>query len=254
MTEKTSELPEVEISFATTNEVSRAVVRVGYGRGFVVEGRGQHYIITAAHCLPERPDGQRLPPPHGFSSITERTYAKLLAPLGEQPTVWCECLFVDPIADIAVLGSPDNQVLSDKAEAYEALVERATSLTVAEPPSQPIPEEVARLAALEKQFGLTKQVQRVRRKCPAFLLSLSNQWLPCTVEHHPNGMLNIVDAAQGIAGGMSGSPIIADGAAIGIVCLGSGDPGDNLPTQGGPNPRLMGNLPGWFLNEISHDH
>ena len=34
-------------------------------------------------------------------------------------------------------------------------------------------------------------------------------------------MLNVVDAAQGIAGGMSGSPIIAEnGTAIGIVCLG----------------------------------
>ena len=24
-----------------------------------------------------------------------------------------------------------------------------------------------------------------------------------------------------------------------------------LPTEGGPNPRLMGNLPGWFLKELA---
>ena len=113
-----------------------AVITVGSGRGFVVEGRGQRYVVTAAHCLPERPDGQRLPPPHGFSYTHERTYAKLLAPLGERPSVWCECLFVDPVADIAVLGSPDDQALSDEAEAYEALVEATTPLAIAEPPSQ----------------------------------------------------------------------------------------------------------------------
>jgi hypothetical protein len=54
--------------------------------------------------------------------------------LGEQLSVSCECLFIDPIADIAVLGSPDNQALGDQAEAYEALVEAATPLTIAEPP------------------------------------------------------------------------------------------------------------------------
>ena len=43
---------------------------------------------------------------------------------------------------------------------------------------------------------------------------------------------------------MSGSPIIAEnGTVIGIVCLGTGQPDDVLPTEGGPNPRLMGDLP-----------
>jgi hypothetical protein len=221
-----------------------AVVTVGLGRGFVVEGRGlwdrpARYIITAAHCLPERPDGQKLPPPHGGSYTEERIYANLLAPLGEQPSVWCECLFVDPIADIAVLGAPDNQELSDEADAYEALVDAATPLAVAEPPSKPIAEEVAPLVEAEKQWAW--------RECPAFLLSLSNEWFPCKVQHAPGGTLLISDTKEGIAGGMSGSPIIAeDGGAIGIVCLGSGSPGDD---EGGPNPRLMGNLPGWFLKE-----
>jgi hypothetical protein len=92
-----------------------AVVRVSNGgRGFVVEtsgrfGRRNRYVITAAHCLP------RVPPRHGLSHTEERTYKKLLAPLGKKPSVWCECLFLDPIADIAVLGGPDNQELSEQA-------------------------------------------------------------------------------------------------------------------------------------------
>jgi hypothetical protein len=111
----------------------------------------------------------------------------------EQPSVWCECLFADPVADVAVLGAPDNQELSDQADAYEALVAAATPVAVAEPPSRPIPEEIA-------------------------------AWL---------------------------SPIVAeDGTAIGIVCT-SGGPHGVPHTEGGPNPRLIGNLPGWFLTILA---
>jgi hypothetical protein len=131
------------------------------------------------------------------------------------------------------------------------LVEAATPLKIAEPPSQPIPKEVAQLAALEKQVGkVTGLTQLARRECPAFLLSLSNEWFPCSVEHHPNGPFYIRNATGGIVGGMSGSPIISkNGAAIGIVCLSAGSSKERH-TEGGPNPRLMGNLPAWFLKGL----
>ncbi|MGB6448539.1 MAG: hypothetical protein WBF47_25930 [Xanthobacteraceae bacterium] len=74
----------------------------------------------------------------------------MLARLGEQPSVCCECLFIDPVADIAILGSPDTQEFSDQADNYEALVEAATSVAVAEPPGQPIAEEIARLATCKR--------------------------------------------------------------------------------------------------------
>ena len=44
--------------------------------------------------------------------------------------------------------------------------------------------------------------------------------------------------------------IAEDGTAIGIVCIGSSKPTGDLATEGGPNPRLTGNLPGWFLKTI----
>src|SRR4026208_1891700 len=91
----------------------RAVITVGDGRGFVVEGsRGKLCVITAAHCLPE------LPPAHAASRTGERTYANLLGRIGESPAVYAECLFVDPVADIAVLGEPDAQELDKQYEAY----------------------------------------------------------------------------------------------------------------------------------------
>src|SRR5262245_16874853 len=128
-----------------------AVVRVGGGRGFIVEGRGRfranRYVITAAHCLPY------FPPCHGASQPHERTYEKLLALLGEQPSIWCECLFADP----TVLGSPET--LSEQADAYEAFSDAATPLAISEPPSKPDSEQLARLTRSEER-RVGKQARR----------------------------------------------------------------------------------------------
>ena len=43
-----------------------------------------------------------------------------------------ECLFVDPIADIAVLGRPDDQAFPVEFLAYDELVESLTPLAVAD--------------------------------------------------------------------------------------------------------------------------
>ena len=41
-----------------------------------------------------------------------------------------EFLFVDPVSDIAVLGAPDGQILSDKCKANEDFVSQATPLSI----------------------------------------------------------------------------------------------------------------------------
>jgi len=62
-------------------------------------------------------------------------------------------------------------------------------------------------------------------------------------------MLGVVDAAEGIVGGMSGSPIVANnGSAIGVICTSGGT--SEVHTEGGGNPRLVGNLPGWLLHKL----
>jgi hypothetical protein len=108
----------------------RAVIKVGDGRGFVVrkkprDGIGPNVpvVVTAAHCLPF------FPPCYSASHQGERTYKSLLGRIGEATTIWAECLFADPVAaDIAVLGPPNTQVLSDHADAYEELM--ATTLMI----------------------------------------------------------------------------------------------------------------------------
>jgi hypothetical protein len=144
-----------------------AILRVGDGRGFVVKHRNylgmeERAIITAAHCLPD------LPRPHPARYIHEETYQNLLGPLRGIPTVWTACLFVDPIADVAVLGQPDNQALSDEADAYDQLLEGMETLTIADAPAQGV--EV-----------LTFGDQKVRNPTPgvgpARVLSLEGDWL-----------------------------------------------------------------------------
>jgi hypothetical protein len=130
-------------------------------------------------------------------------------------------LFVDPISDIAVLGSPDNQELFHEAEEYAELMESAIPLSIADSPTNGT----------------------------AWLLSLEGLWFPCSVQHN-GGMLRVSNATKGILGGMSGSPIVADdGSAIGVICTSGGHPGE-VPTNGGPNPRLVHNLPFWLVRKL----
>lgn len=53
------------------------------------------------------------------------TYKNFLGPLGGKRQVWAECLFVDPIADIAVFGTPDTQDLYEQADAYDELTQQS---------------------------------------------------------------------------------------------------------------------------------
>ena len=239
---------------ASGDQALRAVVRVGKGRGFVVEGSGdfapERYVVTAAHCLPQMPG-----PDPGREHVAY-TYKDLLAPLGAEPSVWCECLFVDPIADITILGAPDYEVLSEQAGAYQELVAAAIPLAVAEPPSKAIEDNPSTLPPPPEtvpEGHIRYQAPPIAPDIPeyrAFLLSLNNRWFPCTL--CDPGKLWISNAAEDIEGGMSGSPIVTEnGKAIGVACLSSG--GDDLHhREGGPNPCLMRNLPGWFLKMLAN--
>src|SRR5262249_24982412 len=134
------------------------------------------------------------------------------------------------VADIAVLGSPDGQALYDEAEAYDMLVEEAGALNIGTLPNG-------------NNFQGTPFHQ-------GFLLSLDGKWNKCAVQVGGNDAwdrLLIRDAKQGIVGGMSGSPILVDGKAVGLMAVSGGAIG-GLHNEGGPNPRLTANLPSGLLS------
>jgi hypothetical protein len=189
-------------------QLRSAVVRVGDGRGFAVKRRGhlgreEQIIITAAHCLPH------VPPCHPARYPEEETYQRLLGPLGGEHTVWATCLFADPMADIAVLGQPDNQAWGDEADAYDQLMESITTLVVADAPAQGI--ERRRVGEIHIQIPTPGEGA-------ARVLSLKGRWLEGQVARR-SGWLAF-EPKKYVVGGMSGSPIIdAKGAAIGVVSV-----------------------------------
>jgi Trypsin-like peptidase domain len=224
------------------------IVAVGAdgGRGFVVEAGSDRYVITAAHCLPE------LPPASTAAMIDERTFANLLGPLDGERTVWAECAFVDPVADIAVLCSPDGQSLFEEADAYEALVENEelTAWTVAAPPPVKPPADWPTRVPVDRAIG----------KSRARLISLDGRLFDCTIVHRGGGtMLWVEGAAEPIMGGMSGTPIVDNhGRAIGMVCTGNGIITDDGRTigkvnEGGPNPKLVDVLPAWLVRWLLNE-
>lgn len=95
------------------------LLKVGGGRGFVVTDTRHEelppLVITAAHCIPE------MPAAHPYRRHDEETFP-LLGPLLGEASLYATVLFYDPIADVAVLGQPDEQMLSQDAEAYEQLL------------------------------------------------------------------------------------------------------------------------------------
>lgn len=204
----------------------RAVVQVGYGRGFVVSaGEYGSYVITAAHCLPR----WRYPYPHLANSTTELTFPRIIGALGskrKEQTIWAELCSISLTDDIAAFSEPDDQELCDQCEQYQAFAE--TAITIGNPP------------AIVPPYQWDETPRTV-----AFVLSLDGEWQTCTV-HNGGRFLAISDGAECIKGGMSGSPIInSNGAAIGLVSTGGGDDGGfNM------HPSLGDCLPSWLLRKL----
>ncbi len=146
-----------------------AVVRVGNGgRGFIIEAERRRYVITAAHCLP------RLPPAHSGAYTKERTFRRLLGPLSvRRRTVWAQCVFADPVADIAVLNAPNGEELWNESEAYEALTDPVT------------PFLLGTLTFVQQERRLPNgDIIRLAREAEASgqMLSLDRRWFACTVK------------------------------------------------------------------------
>lgn len=206
------------------------VVKVGDGRGFIIRYRSKfqsqikatptfiehRLVITAAHCLP------KIPPAHALASSWDRTY-KLLGSLdGTKDSIATECLFVNPVADIAVLGCPDGQELPEDGEAYEGLTENAPYF---------------RIGPAKSGLGS--------------VLTLDLRWIDITLDVFTGlrGSSLVIDPTER---GMSGSPVLNEaGEAVGVVVIGTGKidskTGHRVNERSGPQPMLTRDLPGWLL-------
>jgi hypothetical protein len=86
-----------------------------------------------------------------------------------------ECLFADTVADIAVLGEPDNQKFLDEAAAYDALVGHVKPYRLDE---IFLRAELYKLPSKETIFDLPKG------ECGGWLLALDGHWFRCDLGCH----------------------------------------------------------------------
>jgi hypothetical protein len=188
-------------------EAAAAVVRVGDGRGFIIVHEHNRLVVTAAHCLP------RVPEPFPARYVWESTFEELIGPRDAEPTISAEGIFVEVIADLAVLGAPDNQSFYDQYAAYEEFIESRPALRLGD-----IPPSDLRARPLETH--------------PVYVLKLDGQWARGRANHIGGPIW--LDGPK-TESGMSGSPILNDrGEAIGVI------------STGGPDPRLLRDLPIWL--------
>jgi len=207
-----------------------SVITVDKGRGFIIEHRTmfdfgdgfkrlrRKLVVTASHCLPHAP---KMP----CYSYQEATYANLLGPLGEEPSVWAECLFFDPVSDLAILGEPDNQELGEENEAFARLVDGRKPFTIAAP---------------ETGEG--------------YMLALDGvSWQPTPLIVHQNIWGTSLSTGATL-GGQSGSPIVdSTGRAVAVVSVGTERPAlstGSSSVMDGPQPILRLQLPPWVLRTV----
>ena len=135
-------------------------------------------------------------------------------------------LFVDPVADIALLVAPDNQAFYEQSAAFDDLVDNVIPFEVTDAPE---------MVSERKEIGDGIVIENKEPgEGEALVLALDGKWVPVTVGRHRKALA--IDPAGVIDGGMSGSPILSgDGKAIGIV------------STDGTHPILWEDLPAWFF-------
>lgn len=187
------------------------------GQGVLVPGG---LILTAAHCVKWYATGGMALGDPCVEEVVTKAGKTLLA---------CVCA-VEPVADIAVLEAPDDQVFFDDAETFDAFV-----------------EETAPVLVSGDDFRLEQGV-------PVHVLTHRGSWVKGTATRYgmhvdpPNARV-FVKTEGDIEGGTSGGPIIDDaGRLVGVVSFASGSEGR---TRKGAFPRPHLALPTWILRRIT---
>ena len=187
------------------------------GQCVLIEGG---LIITASHCL-------------HFSSKGDMTCEDLFmllalgdyflnAVCGDKGKLLVETLSFDPVSDVAVLGSPDNQSLPEDADAFDEFCERV----------QPV--------------KLLRHIPKPRAEFRVWIRTHTNTWVAGQATYSC-GRGFAYDTKIEIPYGTSGGPIVNDnGELVGVVSHGVTTRYKGLYKSAAPLLPLA--LPVWILN------
>ena len=161
-----------------------AIIKVGRARGFVVDIDDRAFVLTAAHCLHKDEDGCLLLPSFD-SGPGPWIFRDLLGQRDSETTAPAKLVFVDPVADLAAFTMPDER---EDAVQWCMLAQTVNALPIGEPPAF-------------RGHGR--------------ILTLAGRWVDVTILR-ARGELTVTPGRE-IEGGMSGSPIVIDGRAVGVL-------------------------------------
>jgi hypothetical protein len=211
--------------------VERAVVQFSRngGRGILVPGG---FILTAAHCVSWSLEGGMVLGDDYLERVQTADGEELLLAV----------LAVEPVADVAVLGAPDNQRLLDQAIAFDEFTARTK------------PAALFR-GALEPS-DIDERLGPLNHCLPALVYNHDRQWVKATASVVCPGQPTIwLEAEKCIEGGSSGGPVVTPaGEVIGVISNSEkAAPGrkDRIYTGCAVNPLLA--LPIWVANVITTD-
>jgi hypothetical protein len=217
------------------NATVRTESEKGRGQGVLVAGG---FVLTAAHCMAWNGDGAMALGDHVAEAITTMSGANLRVRM----------LAADPLSDIAVLGSLDNQESYEEVEAFEGWCEDTT----------PVPIMLSVPGAL-------RPFQSRQRNLSGKFLSPEPKTLAVRVRSHkgkwiegkvfggfapPRSGRFSFEAADQIESGTSGGPILdSTGRLIGIVSVSGSNPRHGEKCMGFL-PVACVALPSWVLLAI----
>jgi len=199
----------------------------GGGRGVLVPGG---FILTAAHCIRWSLEGGM--------ALGDDYVEKAKTADGE--VLQLSVLAVEPVTDIAVLGSPDAQHIPDAAQKFDEFAAR----------TKPVPVFIGAMEPVitRKKLGSLTMSVPTPFAMPILIYNLDKRWVKGTGTVFKSGQPTVwVETDEEIKGGASGGPIVTlDGELVAIVSNSSCQtgPGD------GNGPRILRALPAWIADEI----
>jgi Trypsin-like peptidase domain len=207
------------LSDSLKQQVERATVTITKkrGRGVLVPG---NIILTAAHCVDYSCDGGM--------ALGDFFLEEIQTNLG---VFRLETWAVEPVADIAILGEPDNQqpAFQRDVEIFESFCEQTTPVRFA-----------------LREFELFQPLA-------VYVYTHEGVWVEGSAKQcTPNAKSLFVEFDGPIKGGTSGSAIVDEtGALVGLISIAGGAPGviDVAPSGPAPRPHLA--LPVWAVQTIT---
>lgn len=187
------------------------------GQGVLVTG---NIILTAAHCVEFVCTGAMALGEYFIEPIDTDTGQLSVGPLA-----------VEPVRDIAAVGSLDDQVFFDEAEQFEKFCETTKPVTINRRDFEVFKEFPVFIYYRKEKRWVSAMAKQCREDAQSFSITSQTE----------------------IVGGMSGGPVVTEsGELIAVVSHASeGGAKNQNHTGGGPRPHLT--LPVWLAQRIESE-